>query len=116
MAEYLNDYEAADAERLFTISGLTPNLTHAARIICELISWTDSNSDGWPYWAKPRNAAAALIMLVGGSRREMLSGRRVEDISEDDLNRALRPLKAFLTKQKVDWNADLPWAALLPAT
>lgn len=112
---YLNHYEAEDAYRIFDAErNRLPNLHLAAHIILALIEWTDSCSDGWTYWRKPRQAAAGLVTLIEYARREHLRGHEVRDISFADLRSALRPIKAFLTRAGVDHGADLPWAAILP--
>jgi hypothetical protein len=97
-----------------------PNLYTAARILDALVEWTNSHSDGWPYWQKPSQAASTLMQafhdrdyaLRFGQERD---GSPLTDVDEAALAAMLRPIKAFLTKQKVDWHADLPWAALFPA-
>jgi hypothetical protein len=111
---FLNEYEAADAQRLFDQEDV-PNLQRAADIVSHLIDWTNSCSDGWPYWQKPRRAADKLCVLIEDKRRELLYGHYILDIEEKELTEALRPIKSFLTKQGVDYHGELPWAAILPA-
>jgi hypothetical protein len=112
---YLNEYEAEDCYRIFTRENETPNLAIGAQIILALIEWTNSCSDGWPYWLKPRQAASRLITLLDDKRREHLKGYGILDVDDAELKDTLKPIKAFLTRQGVDYDADLPWAALLPA-
>lgn len=114
MGGYLNDYEVQDAERIFHLEGL-PNLHRSTAIIFALMEYAEDNSDGWHAWPKPRRAAAGLIEVVDDRRRDHLRGHLFGDISEADLKRLLRPVKAFLTRQKVDQD-EMPWAALLPIT
>jgi hypothetical protein len=97
-----------------------PNLYAAARVLYALMEWTNEHSDGWPYWQKPQQAASRLTdtlhsrdyALRFGNERD---GSPLTDVTETALKQMLVPIKAFLTKQKVNWNADLPWAALFPA-
>jgi hypothetical protein len=64
MSGYLNEHEAEDCERVFTHFNDTPNLAAGARIIVELIAWTNLCSDGWAYWQKPRKAATRLVDVL----------------------------------------------------
>ena len=115
MAAYLNEFEVEDAERVFHLEG-HPNLYRGAQIVHELMDYADANSDGWHVWKAPRKAADRLIETVDYGRREHLHGRLFGDIREEQLNSLLRPVKAFLTREKVDYRADLPWAVLFPLT
>lgn len=80
-----------------------PNLKRAVKTLEALVEWTNENSDGWPYWPKPSRAASKLQEIIQNS---VLSyqGRTgyASDISEHELKQALIPVKAFLTRQKVD--------------
>jgi hypothetical protein len=78
-------------------AGECPNLFKASRILERLMDWTDSNSDGWPYWQKPSNAANKLMDLLQAANRW-----DPVDVTEADLKRALSPIKSFLTKQGVE--------------
>jgi hypothetical protein len=97
-----------------------PHMYAAARVLHALMEWTNSNSDGWPYWPKPGKAANSLMVMFHnrdyalrfGNHRD---GSPLVDFTEAELTLALRPIKAFLKRQDVDYNAELPWAALLPA-
>jgi hypothetical protein len=111
---YLNDYEVEDAERVFHLDG-HGNLYRAASIVHALMDYANDNSDGWHSWQAPRKAAKKLIEQVDYSRREYLHGRLFGDINEADLKRLTTPVKAFLTRERVDHDS-LPWAALLPLT
>ena len=98
----------------------TPNLAAGAQVLSTLVDWANENSDGWPYWTKPCRAARNLMEILHerdyaimfGQDRE---GRPLTDVSAAELTKALRPIKTFLTTQNINWNADLPWAAVLPA-
>jgi hypothetical protein len=111
---YLNDYEVEDAERVFHLEGL-PNLYRGAAVIHALMDYANDNSDGWHMWQAPRKAAKWLIETVDSKRRDYLRGHPVADITETDLLQLCSPVKAFLTRDKVDQD-ELPWAALLPLT
>jgi len=97
-----------------------PNMYAAARVLHALMEWTNTNSDGWPYWQPPQRAASRITNMFHdrnyalrfGNARD---GSPLTDITETELLRLFVPVKAFLTKQKVNWHAELPWAALFPA-
>jgi hypothetical protein len=120
---WMNEHEVEEAVDLFdSARSATPNLAAGASVLDALVAWTnDGRSDGWPYWRAPARAAKALMELLGAHTYAARFGyyqgtaKTLEDVSAADLNRALRPVKSFLTKQGVDWNAELPWAAILPA-
>jgi hypothetical protein len=92
---WMNEYEVAEAVRRFDEQ--TPNLREGAQVLDRLVRWTNNNSDGWPYWAKPKRAANSLMGLLNGADRF-----DPEDITARQLAVALRPIKAFLTRQGVD--------------
>jgi hypothetical protein len=115
MATFMNEYDVARVVGMFSGDERYPNLGLAAQVLDRLMDWTNENSDGWPYWAKPRQAAANLIGQLQDAQAQVRIHTLQGDIPDRDLQRALRPVKAFLTRQGVDWNADLPWAALFPA-
>ena len=103
----MNEYDIDDAVFTLDVYGRNvPNARKAAAALYWLKDWTNSNSDGWPYWVKPRRAANSLEEAVKAS----VNGARVDithDISDDYLTEVLRPVKAFLTRQKVA-KADRP--------
>lgn len=79
----------------------TPNLFTAANTLYRLMCWTNENSDGWPYWQKPARAAQKLVDLCESVDRFYRGDPRATDVSDADLKRALVPVKAFLTRQRV---------------
>jgi hypothetical protein len=76
-----------------------PNLLKAVETLERLVEWVDSNSDGWPYWQKPRQAATKLMTLIVEGGKDSWGGREIPDITEADLKKALTPIKSFLTRQ-----------------
>lgn len=94
---WMNQYEIEEALN-WTEEGT--NAESAARTLYRLMRWTDSHSDGWPYWQKPSRAATRLMEAL---QRVRESGRRGDyvDITDADLKKAYTPIKAFLTRQKV---------------
>lgn len=90
---YMNSYEIEEAVLRFG-RGDTPNLQQAALILERLRGWTNRNSDGWAYWPKPCRAAKRLQELL-----QEVDRYRPVDCTEAELAAALRPIKAFLTRQ-----------------
>lgn len=85
-----------------------PNLGTGARALDALKDWTNGNSDGWPYWSKPARASARLMGLLTAKETEYYQSGSVADLSDAELSQALRPIKAFLTRQGADWRTILP--------
>jgi hypothetical protein len=99
--KFMNEYEIENAVNLFDSD--TPNLHNAAITLYRLMQWTNQNSDGWPYWAKPTRAATNLMELVS-SRTYVARYGGADDISLAELNAAMRPIKSFLTRQGVSYD------------
>ncbi|MDX1409948.1 MAG: hypothetical protein R3330_17485 [Saprospiraceae bacterium] len=81
-----------------------PNMTEAVYRLIRLVNWTNSNSDGWAYWPKPCRAARGLMELI--QTVDPWSDpfySRPADIDRKALNKAYGPIKAFLTRQGVDY-------------
>jgi tRNA C32,U32 (ribose-2'-O)-methylase TrmJ len=104
---WMNEYEIEEMQHRIE-KDETPNLAEAAWVLNNLMNWTNRNSDGWPYWQKPSRAAKTLMGLLherdyairfGHDRM----GKPLEDITKAQLTAAIRPIKAFFTKQDVDY-------------
>jgi len=93
----MNEYDIEEALR-HTAMFEVPVLRQGAEILSRLKDWTNSNSDGWPYWQVPGRAANRLMEALEQARRD----RYEHDISEAELKALLRPIKSFLTKRGVD--------------
>ena len=85
----MNEYEIRQATRMHA----GPLAQQAADTLYLVMEWTNDNSDGWPYWAKPRNAAAKLMTLVQRSVRDG------HEPTSTELAKALVPLRSFATRQ-----------------
>jgi hypothetical protein len=98
----MNEYDIEDAQRWFDPED-QPNLARAAKVLARLMGWTNSCSDGWQYWRKPKQAATKLQALVLAGRELNRSNYGdLTDITDADLTKALTPIKALLTRQDVD--------------
>ena len=95
---WMNEY---DIDEALNNTPEGSNLERGAQILYRLKNWTNENSDGWPYWRKPANAASKLMVLLDSwsGRNHYLNDY---DCSEADLKAALTPIKAFLTRQGVE--------------
>lgn len=93
---FMNHYEIEDAVGRYADD---PVLGPAARTLASLMDWTNRHSDGWAYWPKPCRAAAKL---------QALFPRRWDDESPtvEQYKAALRPIKAFRTRQGADFNIE----------
>lgn len=96
---FANDYDIDTYLATFIDStrGLSdqelPNLARAAINLARLRDWTNTVSDGWPYWSKPCRSAAKLIELLESKRYS-----HDDDITTAELRKALTPIKAMLTR------------------
>ena len=103
---WMNEHEVAEARNLFDPED-TPNLAQGAWVLGNLVAWTNRNSDGWPYWPKPSRAANSLMDLLRAHTYAARFGHyqgtadELHDVTEAELAKALRPIKAFLTRQGV---------------
>lgn len=86
----MNEYDITDAVVRWTRQS-QPNRLGAALALQNLRDWTNNTSDGWCYWSKPSNATKALQEIANDYRAEA-------DVTQADLDRAARSLKAFLTR------------------
>lgn len=97
---WMNEYEVEDT--MTSLSGRSDEMPIAfelAQILDRLVSWTNSHSDGWPYWRKPSQAAGHLMQILSNARDGEV------DVTVTDRAFALRPIKAFLTRQTGAGNA-----------
>jgi hypothetical protein len=102
---WMNSYEVDEAAARFAEHRI---LGPATRTLADLRDVVDANSDGWPYWRKPANAAARLMALIEGDRSfDARYGDR-DEVTDEQLVAAYRPLKAFRTRQGLDFPLHLP--------
>ncbi len=92
---FMNRWDIEDAVRQHADD---PILGPASRTLHNLMEWTDNNSDGWPYWPKPCRAAKRL--------QELFQLRRVDPVTVEEYKAALRPIKAFRTRQGADFTIE----------
>ena len=97
---YMNDYDLEFARRRFTRAS-KPNRLALVLVVDQLRTWADSHSDGWAYWPKPARAAAQAMSLIYSTTNAANELQEQTDISNAEMLAAVRPIKAFLTRQKV---------------
>lgn len=97
---FANSYEIEEALRRFDGH---PILGPASQTLSNLSVWADNNSDGWCYWPKPCRAAARLIELMFGDGTNFYREAVLGNITLAEYRSALRPIKAFRTRQGADF-------------
>lgn len=97
---FMNDYDLHSARNRFG-RGDTPNRLALAMVVDNLREWTNQNSDGWAYWPKPCRAAAKAMELIDSTTNEGNRAQEREDISDAEMRAAVKPIKAFLTREGV---------------
>jgi hypothetical protein len=69
--------------------------------------YANSHSDGWAYWPKPARACSKAFELIDGRTTDRFEQERV-DATDAEVTAALRPIKAFLTRQGERHETVLP--------
>lgn len=98
--KHMNDSDLDYAVRRFA-SAAKPNRLALALVVRNLAEWADQNSDGWAYWTKPRQSAQRAIALVESTTWSANAEQEDHDLTDAETLAAVRPIKAFLTRQKV---------------
>lgn len=98
--KHLNEYDIEFARQRFG-RGSTPNRLALVMVIDHLADWANYNSDGWAYWSKPRQSAQRAIALVESTTNAANDAQERHDATDAEVAAAVRPIKAFLTRQKV---------------
>jgi hypothetical protein len=104
--QFMNEYDIDFALRRFLpygdiVGSPTPNRARAAVVVNNLADWANQNSDGWVYWQKPRRAAQRLVAAVASTTNRANEEQERVDLTDAELSAAIRPIKAFLTRQNV---------------
>lgn len=90
---YMNEFDLHNA-RQYYVRGTQPNRLALVMVVDALRNWADQNSDGWAYWPKPVRAASKAM--------ELIDGREATDVTNAEMMAAVKPIKAFLTRQRVE--------------
>lgn len=105
---FMNQWDVDNAAERYVTH---PILGPATETLQNLMEWTNSHSDGWAYWPKPVRAAAKLMELIerDGGGITWLEERERADVTAAEYKAALRPIKAFRTRQGADFTiVELP--------
>lgn len=108
---WLNHYEIDERVHQYVDH---PVLGPATRTLANLRDVVDANSDGWCYWPKPQRAASNLCRLIAGDGTARYRFGERDDVTPEGLAAALRPVKAFRTRSKLDFvieSAEAPGTA-----
>lgn len=97
---FMNDWDLQQARRRFT-QDTVPNRLALVMVVDNLREWANENSDGWAYWPLPCRAAKNAMELIQSTAYPEYERRQHEDITDEEMHAAVRPIKAFLTRQKV---------------
>lgn len=97
---FMNEFDLENALGRFS-SIDTPHRAALAETVYNLSEWANRNSDGWAYWPKPVRAAAKAMEEIDPTTWADEEKMLAEDCTKAEYTAALRPIKAFLTKQGV---------------
>lgn len=75
-----------------------PNVRKGVQLLFRLMQATNEQSDGWAYWAAPSKASEKLQKLLATAGN--LSHGTNGTITRAELNAAIAPIKAMVTRQK----------------
>lgn len=96
MSRFMAEYQIIDHANQIDARDL-PNLARAAHTLRNLMRWTNENSDGWPYWNRPGNAASKIVDALHGYETAWRNGTE-KDLTDAELRQVLAPVKAFMTR------------------
>ena len=102
---FMSEYEVESA--VLRYEG-HPILGPATQTLQNLVDWTNSHSDGWAYWPKPCRAAARLQELLEGDGSYFYQDALPGSVTEREYASALKPIKAFRTRQGADFAIVVP--------
>lgn len=102
---FMNGWEIQEAQVRYAHH---PVLGPATTTLSNLMEWTNRNSDGWAYWPKPVRAAEKLQRLIQGASPGSRWDDERADATPDALAVALRPIRAFRTRQGADFEVVSP--------
>lgn len=97
---YMNDWDRTYAYRRFTRAS-KPNRLALVMVVDNLARWADNHSDGWAHWPLPARAADKAMALIESTTNAANDAQERTDITDEEMLAAVKPIKAFLTRQKV---------------
>ena len=104
---FMNEYDLFSAQSRYE-PGRVPNRAYLTQVVMALAEWANHNSDGWAYWPKPTRAASRAMELIESTTSAENDRREQVDATDAETAAALRPIRAFLTRQGVRSETVLP--------
>jgi len=95
---FMNGFDLTHASSSFTRAG-TPNRLALAFVVDNLREWADDHSDGWAFWPAPTRAAKQAMTLIQSTTNAANNEQEAHDITDAQMMAAVKPIKAFLTRQ-----------------
>jgi hypothetical protein len=95
---FMNEFDIETALSRFDYDE-TPNRAMLAKVVSALAEWANYNSDGWHSWPKPARAAARAMEQIDPVTWADIQRMESEDCTKAEYDAAMRPIKAFLTRQ-----------------
>lgn len=109
MTFILNEFEIETAQIKAAHDFHRPNVQAAVLTLARLMEWTNDNSDGWAYWSRPLIASKKLQGAVHDFVFHPFGSIDTSrDLTSAELKTFYTPIKAFLTRQKVDHSLIFP--------
>lgn len=102
--KHMNDYDLIVADQRFR-RGSTPNRFALVLVVAHLAEETNMVSDGWAYWLPPRRAAQKAIALIESTTNAANDEQERNDITDAEMQAAVRPIRSFLTKHREIYSA-----------
>lgn len=102
---WMNEMEIDEAVRVFAQD---PVLGPASRYLSDYRHLINRNSDGWPYWSAGTRPAGTLceILSAAMTNRYRQDPRYVRP-TLDDVKKAVRRIKSFVTRNKYMQSASV---------
>ena len=93
-----------------------PVMEPATLTLQELMHAANQNSDGWCYWPKPARAAKTLMELIQTEHhRNDYQHPNPAPVTANQIRAAYRPIKAFRSRQHLEFPIIEPQATLQEA-
>lgn len=92
---FMNEYEIKENVVRFANH---PALGPATQFLHAFMNEVNMHSDGWPYWSPPVHACNQLITLINRGV-ERYYHRTAPDVTIAEVQKALVPIKSFMTRR-----------------
>jgi hypothetical protein len=92
------DMNECDIRAMASNHHACPNVRKGVHLLLRLMEAVNAQSDGWPYWSAPSQAADKLMKLLRTAGNIWYD--TYGNISDADLKAAIKPIKSMVTRQK----------------